>query len=110
MSMTADKTTQRTFQESVYSALTQVYGSGPDTINIWAALEASPIPGGPCIRFDWAPPSLGIPEGAILWQQVDNQTFGNLTGDHMADAQGITANCYCDAIEDCFDAFREGQS
>lgn len=40
------------------------------------------------------------PSGAIVWLNVEGDSFGELTGDHQADADGIESNCYEEAVSD----------
>lgn len=100
MSITIDKTTQRTFNCSVFFALTAVHLDRFDAVNIWATLNSSQR-----LRFDWGPPGFPLPAGSIVWEVVDRETFGNLTGDHVADAHGIEANCFESAVKDCLNEF-----
>ena len=44
------------------------------------------------------------PADAIVWINVEGDSFGELTGDHQSDADGIEANCYEGAVSDIEDA------
>jgi hypothetical protein len=46
-----------------------------------------------------------MPSDAILWINVEGDSFGDLTGDHQSDADAIEANMFEDAVNDVNDAF-----
>lgn len=55
-------------------------------------------------RFD-ACNAPAMPEDAIVWLYVEADSFGELSGDHEADADGIEANMFEQAVNDVNDAF-----
>jgi hypothetical protein len=45
-----------------------------------------------------------MPSDAIPWLNVEGDSFGELTGNHQADADGIEANSFEQAVNDVIEA------
>jgi hypothetical protein len=92
------KTTSRaTFRDAVLAVLTADSASWPQPV-----IYAEDIDGE--MRFD-ACNAPAMPSDAILWLAVEGDSFGDLTGDHEADADAIEDNMFEDAVNDVNDAF-----
>ena len=50
-----------------------------------------------------------VPSDAIVWLNVEGDSFGELTGNHQADADGIEANSFEDAVNDVIEAFQQAR-
>jgi hypothetical protein len=85
------------FRAAVLAVLTADSASWPQPV-----IYAEDIDGE--MRFD-ASNAPAMPSDAILWLAVEGDSFGDLTGDHEADADAIEDNMFENAVNDVNDAF-----
>jgi hypothetical protein len=88
----------RTFRNAVLAVLSTDSDRWPQPVIYAEHVE------GDKYRFD-ACNSPAMPSDAILWINVEGDSFGDLTGDHQSDADAIEANMFEDAVNDVNDAF-----
>jgi hypothetical protein len=85
------------FRAAILAVLTTESASWPQPV-----IYAEDIDGE--MRFD-ACNAPAMPSGAIPWMFIAADSFGDLTGDHEADADAIEDNMFEDAVNDVNDAF-----
>jgi hypothetical protein len=86
------------FRAAVIAVLTADSASWPQPVIYAEHVE------GDKYRFD-ACNAPAMPSDAILWLAVEGDSFGDLKGDHEADADAIEDNMFEDAVNDVNDAF-----
>jgi hypothetical protein len=94
--MKTTQATRRSFNAAVLAVLSSDRDSWPSPV-IYAEEVDGEMRFGACNQ-----PALGGDE--IVWLCVEGDSFGDLTGDHQADADGIEANCYDQAVSDTLEA------
>lgn len=93
MKITTD--TASSFQSAIFDAISTDSARWPQPV-IYAEEIAGEMRFGACNQ-----PALSGDE--IVWLHVDGDSFGELTGDHEADAGGIATNMYEQAVNDTLD-------
>ena len=88
----------RTFRQAVLKVLTTESDRWPQPVIYAEHVE------GDKYRFD-ACNAPAMPADAVAWLYVESDSFGDLTGDNDADADGIEANMFEQAVNDVNDAF-----
>ena len=88
----------RTFRNAVLAVLSTDSDTWPQPV-----IYAEHVDGDK-YRFD-ACNEPAMPEGAIVWLNVEPDSFGELSGDHEADADSIEANMFESAVNCVNDAF-----
>lgn len=89
--------TRRSFNAAILAVLSTESDRWPQPV-IYAEESGADMIFGACN----AP---ATPADAIVWLNVEGDSFGELTGDHQADADGIECNMFDDAVNDVNDAF-----
>jgi hypothetical protein len=92
--------TRRTFNAAIREILSTDSDRWPQPV-IYAEKNAA----GEMVFGACNAPALGGSE--IVWLHVEPDSFGDLSGDAQADADGIEANCYEQAVQDTLAAFLE---
>ena len=87
--------TSRSFQAAILNVLSTESDRWPQPV-----IYAEEVDGE--MRFD-ACNAPAMPSDAIAWMHVEEDSFGDLTGDHEADANGIALNMYEQAVNDTLD-------
>ena len=87
----------RTFRNAVLAVLSADSDTWPQPVIYAEWVE------GDKYRFD-ACNAGAMPSNAVVWLYVGADSFGELTGDHQADADAIEANMFESAVNDVNDA------
>lgn len=105
--MSINTDTRGSFRNAVLAVLSTDRGTWPNpVIYAEAAQIEGPYPVESEIRFHACnAPAMPTDCDALPWLYVEADSFGDLTGDHEADALGIEINMYEQAIDDVIDAF-----
>lgn len=93
--MKTTTTTASSFQSAILAVLSTDSASWPQPV-----IYAEEIDGE--MKFD-AANAPAMPSDAIPWLYVEADSFGDLSGDHEADAGGIAVNMYEQAVNDTLD-------
>lgn len=94
--MKTTEATRRSFNAAIVAVLSTESDRWPEPV-IYAEEINGEMIFGACNK-----PALGG-EG-IVWLQVEGDSFGELSGDHQTDADGIEAKSYEDAVNDILEA------
>ena len=86
------------FRNAVFAAISTDSDRWPQPVIYAEQVE------GDKYRFD-ACNAPAMPSGAIPWMFVEGDSFGDLTGDHESDADGIEDNMFELAVNDVNDEF-----
>lgn len=90
--MKSTNATRRSFNAALVSTLSTDSDRWPQPV-----IYAEDIAGEMIFSACNAP---AMPSDAIVWLHVEGDSFGDLTGDHQADANGIEANSFELAVND----------
>lgn len=99
--MTTTTTTASSFQSAILAVLATDSARWPQPV-----IYAEEINGE--MSFD-ACNAPAMPSDAIPWMFVEGDSFGELTGDHEADAAGIAANMYEQAVNDTLEEIERAE-
>ena len=96
--MTTTPKTANSFQSAILEVLSTDSDRWPQPVIYAEEIEGEMV-------FD-ACNAPAMPYDAIAWLYVQGDSFGDLSGDHEADAAGISVNVYEQAVNDILDAHR----
>jgi hypothetical protein len=89
---------RKSFRNAIFAVLTTDSDRWPQPVIYAEHIE------GDKYRFDSCNLP-AVPSDAIVWLNVEADSFGQLTGNHEADADSIEDNMFEDAVNDVNDAF-----